>query len=71
MDGDGQHSAKDMIKLINNLKDNDLVIGSRDLNKTKSINPVRIFFSKIFNFILKFFSLKSFSVKFNLISSFF
>jgi len=54
MDGDGQHSAKDMIKLINNLKDNDLVIGSRDLNKTKSINPVRIFFSKIFNFILKF-----------------
>ena len=54
MDGDGQHLPSDLSKIIINLKDNDLVVGYRNLQRTNSITNERIIFSKLFNSILRF-----------------
>ena len=54
MDGDGQHSPNDLSKIINNIEDNDLVVGYRNLQKTNSLSSERIIFSRIFNVILRF-----------------
>jgi len=53
MDGDGQHSANDIEKLLSNLSNNDLVVGVRDLNNLTQVSNIRSFFSKMFNKIIK------------------
>lgn len=61
MDGDLQHSPKDIYRLIKKyeLTKCDIVIGSRKLTNAKKVNlnPLRFFLSKIlnitFNFIFK------------------
>ena len=52
MDGDGQHSPKDINLLLNELNNSDLVIGSRDLNNLNSMSKERISISKFFNQVL-------------------
>lgn len=52
MDGDGQHSPKDIKPLIQELDKSDLVIGSRDLKNLDSMTGTRIFLSKIFNMLV-------------------
>jgi len=52
MDGDGQHTSDDMLRLINELEISDFVIGVRDLNNTTSISTLRRNLSKLFNKIL-------------------
>ena len=56
MDGDGQHDPKDISKMFNVIKKNDLVIGYRDLTKIRSIGQFRkkmsIFFNKFVNLLL-------------------
>ena len=54
MDGDRQHSASDINNLVNDLKENDLVIGIRDLKNINAISIKRLFLSKFFNKILQF-----------------
>ena len=49
MDGDGQHSPKDILVLLKELKHNDLAIGVRNLDNTRSISKKRNFMSKFFN----------------------
>ena len=55
MDGDLQHSPKDIHKLIKKYKQSkcDIVIGSRKLINAKvvNLNPLRFFFSKVLNII--------------------
>ena len=52
MDGDGQHSPKDILILLKDLENNDLVIGVRNLQKTESISKKRNLISKFFNKII-------------------
>ena len=52
MDGDGQHSPKDINVLLNELHHNDLAIGSRDLENLTSMHKSRVNLSKFFNFII-------------------
>ena len=54
MDGDGQHSPKDIRPLIEELDNCDLVIGSRDLKNLTSMSRTRIFLSKLFNILVSF-----------------
>ena len=49
MDGDGQHSPKDINLLVSDLKQNDLVIGCRDLANITAISKQRALLSKFFN----------------------
>ena len=51
MDGDGQHDPKDILSTIKLLKDNDLVVGARNLRDIKSISIIRIQLSKFFNLL--------------------
>ena len=52
MDGDGQHSPKDILSLINDLGEKDLIIGIRDLNNLDTISKNRVILSKFFNKIV-------------------
>ena len=54
MDGDGQHSPKDINVLLNELNHSDLVIGSRDLENLTSMSKNRVNLSKFFNFIISY-----------------
>ena len=54
MDGDGQHSPKNIKPIFEELEKYDLVIGSRDLKNLKSMTNTRVFFSKLFNTIVGF-----------------
>ncbi len=54
MDGDGQHSAFDINKLVNSLEKKDLAIGVRNLDKLNVISTKRLFLSKFFNKVLQF-----------------
>ena len=53
MDGDGQHSPKDINRLINNLSTNDLVIGCRNLDKLKTLSSERVVVSRFFNMLIR------------------
>jgi len=52
MDGDGQHSPKNILTLLKDLEKNDLSIGIRDLEETTSISKKRSLLSKFFNSIV-------------------
>ena len=54
MDGDGQHSPRDINLLLDELDKSDLVVGSRDLNNMHSMSKNRISMSKFFNQILSY-----------------
>lgn len=54
MDGDGQHSPKNIMPLLKNLENNDLSIGVRDLKNTDGISKQRSFVSNVFNNIISF-----------------
>ena len=51
MDGDGQHDPKDIPSTLELLKNNDLVIGTRNLRDIKSISKIRVILSKFFNLV--------------------
>lgn len=55
MDGDGQHSAKDLYTLIQNYRNtnSNLVIGSRFLNTTSTIPVSRKFSNHLINLVFK------------------
>jgi len=52
MDGDGQHSPKDIPILLEELHNNDLAIGVRNLNNTVAISKKRNLISKFFNRVI-------------------
>ena len=54
MDGDGQHSSKDINVLLKELNHNDLVVGSRDLNNIDSMQQSRVSLSKFFNIVISY-----------------
>jgi len=51
-DGDGQHQAKELEKLIKKIKDNDVVIGSRFVTETKP-KTIRMLGSNLLTAIIK------------------
>jgi len=53
MDGDRQHSASEIKYLVNELENNDLVIGVRNLKELDVISAKRLFLSKFFNKFLQ------------------
>ena len=53
MDGDGQHSPKDIMPLIKELDHYDLSIGSRELKNMTSMSSGRVFLSKFFNSVVR------------------
>ena len=52
MDSDGQHTTKDLIKMLKEIVNNDLVIGVRDLKNIKFLSKTRIALSTFFNWCL-------------------
>ncbi|KKO54571.1 glycosyltransferase family 2 protein [Paenibacillus sp. DMB20] len=53
MDADGQHSAKDLPRLLSKIGDHDLVIGSRFLEKTDyRSSPMRLIGIRFFSFLV-------------------
>ena len=53
MDGDGQHSPKDMKSLIKELDNFDLSIGSRELKNMTTMSKTRVFLSRFFNMVVR------------------
>ena len=54
MDGDGQHNAVDIPKMLPLIKTNDLVIGSRNIKKIKFLSNFRAKMSSFFNKLIFF-----------------
>lgn len=53
MDGDGQHSPKNIKPLIKELDKFDLSIGSRELKNMTSMSKTRVFLSRFFNLVVR------------------